>query len=98
MALNSFDPRRTGWGIEDIIEECERHDWNPYNQVFYTTYSDIYHTNPDCPHIQNSERLHYASSIGSLDGIPLAMGGHRFANELDECSWCVSNNGGNNES
>lgn len=84
----SFDPRVTGFTIEDLVEEAHEDGDDPYNLVYYTTYSDIYHTNPECPHIAESERLHYATFISNIDGWPLVMGGDRFADELDECSWC----------
>lgn len=87
----AFDARRTGWTVEDIVEECHEHGYDPYNQHYYTTYSDVYHTNPECPHIADSERLHYATDVTSLDGYPWATGCFRDAREFDECSWCAGN-------
>lgn len=82
-----LDARRTGWSIDDILNELEKWGDDPENQYYYTTYSDVIHTSPECPHIQDSERLHYAGMPSSLNG-PYSAGAHRFTSEMDECSWC----------
>jgi len=87
--MTTFDARRTGWTIEDCLselEEFERDD--PYRQVYYATYSDKYHTDPDCPYIQDSESLHYAASVHDF-AAPWCLG-HRTPMDLEECSWCAS--------
>jgi len=83
-----MDPRKTGWDVEDLKEECRDMGEDPYKQVYYATYSDIYHDDPDCPHIQDSENLHVASNVHRLDG-PYKAGANRVApDDLELCSWC----------
>lgn len=90
-----FDPRKTGWSVEDCIEVVEELGDDPERQYYYTTYSDVYHTSPACPHIQDSENLHVTGMLSSLNG-PYRAGAHRIVSpmddgeDLDECSWCAT--------
>jgi len=94
----SFDPRRTGWTIEDCVEEVESLGDDPEAQYYYTTYSDVFHTSPRCPHIQDSESLHVSGTRSQLNG-PLVAGANRVAGpsdehcDLRECGWCAKNGG-----
>lgn len=94
----SYDGRKTGWTIDDCVEEVESLNDDPEAQYYYTTYSDVFHTTPRCPHIQNSESLHVTGLRSRLNG-PLVAGANRVAGpsdghcDLEECSWCEENSG-----
>ncbi len=85
----SFNARKTGWTIEDCLSRLAEYDRDPYRHVYYTTYSDIYHTDPDCPHIQNSESLHIGKGVLDLDKGPYSNG-YQDPIHLEECSWCAT--------
>lgn len=89
----SFDARKTGWTIEDCVQDVEKMGDDPYRQYYYVTYADTYHTDPDCPHIQHSESLHVTGRLSTLNG-PLVAGENRIAShhddDLEECSWCAA--------
>ena len=86
----TFDARRTGWTVEKCVEECiERFDDDPYRQVYYTTYSDVFHTDPDCPYLEGSESLHYAGHKYNFNA-PNCTGASRVPSDLQKCSWCAS--------
>lgn len=85
----AFDARKTGWTIEDCLSRLAEYDNDPYRYVYYTTYSDKYHTDPDCPHIQESESLHVGNSVLDLDKGPYSNG-HQDPIHFEECSWCAS--------
>ena len=93
-----FDARRTGWTVEDCVEAVEDMGDDPEAQYYYTTYSDVFHTSPRCPHISDSESLHVASVRSDLNG-PWMAGANRVAGpsdkwcDLRECSWCQKNGG-----
>jgi hypothetical protein len=92
---------KTGWSIEDCVREVEDMGDDPECQYYYTTYSDVFHTTPRCPHIQHSENLHVASTRSSLNG-PLRAGANRVVGATDEwcdlreCGWCEQNSGYHN--
>lgn len=91
--MSRIDGSRTGWTIEDCVGEIESWGDDPEKHFYYVSYSDIYHTSPDCPHIQNSERLHVAERLTQLNG-PLIAGANRVVSpidggeDIDQCSWC----------
>ena len=93
-----FDARRTGWTIEDCVEDVREMGDDPEGQFYYTTYSDVFHTTPRCPHISDSESLHVAGIRSLLNG-PLRAGANRVVGpsdeycDLRECSWCGENGG-----
>lgn len=93
-----FDLRRTGWTVEDCVELVEDLGDDPEAQYYYTTYSDVFHTTPECPHIQDSEHLHVSGLRSDLNG-PLVAGANRVVGptdeycDLEECSWCEENGG-----
>jgi len=97
-SLSEWDLTKTGWGIDDLVEEVEKLDDDPQEQYYYATYSDVFHTSPDCPHIQESENLHVAGLRSNLNG-PYMAGANRVAGpsddhcDLRECSWCEENGG-----
>lgn len=84
----TFDARKTGRTIEQSLAELAEYDDDPYRHVYYSTYSDYYHTDPDCPHIKDSESLHLGRSIHDF-AAPWCLG-HRTPRDLEECSWCAS--------
>ena len=84
----TFDARRTGWTVEKCLSELAEYDDDPYRHVYYATYADNYHTDPDCPHIQDSENLHLGNSVHDF-AAPWCLG-NRVPRDLDECSWCAS--------
>jgi len=71
---------------------------DPEAQFYYVTYSDVFHTTPRCPHIQDSKNLHVTGLRSNLNG-PLKAGANRIAGPTDEycdlreCSWCEENGG-----
>lgn len=89
----SFDPYQTGWTIDDCVEKVEELGDDPEAQYYYTTYSDVFHTSPECPHIQESANLHVTGRRSRLNG-PLIAGANRVAGPTDEhcdlreCGWC----------
>ncbi|SIS06737.1 hypothetical protein SAMN05421809_3691 [Natronorubrum daqingense] len=93
-----WDLTKTGWTIEDCVEEVEEMGDDPENQFYYTTYSDVFHTTPKCPHIQDSENLHVTGLRSDLNGTLMA-GENRVAGPTDEhcdlreCGWCSKNGG-----
>lgn len=97
-AERTFDARRTGWTIEDCVDEVRDMGDDPEAQYYYTTYSDVFHTSPQCPHISDSESLHVAGMRSSLNG-PLKAGANRVVGssdeycDLQECNWCEENGG-----
>jgi len=94
----TFDARRTGWTVEDCVEQVRDMGDDPEAQYYYTTYSDVFHTSPQCPHISDSESLHITGRRLNLNG-PLMAGVNRVAGpsdeycDLRECSWCEENGG-----
>jgi len=84
----AFDARKTGWTIGKCLNKLAEYDDDPYRHVYYSTYSDHYHTDPDCPHIQDSESLHLGNSVHDF-AAPWCLGS-RVPRDLDECSWCAS--------
>lgn len=93
-----IDGRRTGRSIDDLVAEVEAVDEHPENQYYYTTYSDVFHTTPRCPHLKDSNRLHVAGKRSDLNGV-LVAGANRVAGPTDEfcdlreCGWCEQNGG-----
>lgn len=93
-----FDYRYTGWTIDDLVEEVERFGDDPEEQYYYVTYSDVFHTTPRCPHIQDAKTLHVTGQRSRLNG-PLMAGENRVAGPTDEhcdlreCGWCEENSG-----
>lgn len=80
-----FDARRTGWSIDDHLEDIENDGYSEVSEfIFYITYSGVYHTNPDCPYLKGSKSIHRASSHIHLPEI-WCTGPQ---DQLDECSWC----------
>lgn len=94
----TFDARNTKTTIEDAIEEIEEWDDDPERHFYMTTYSDVVHTTPRCPHLQNAERIHYSSMRSNLNG-PYCAGHTRGVGPTEEhdfggvstCSWCKNN-------
>lgn len=85
----TLDSRRTGWTVEKCVTECvDRYGDDPYRQAYYTTYSDIYHTDPDCRYLDGSESLHYGGSKYDFN-VPNCTGDSRTPWDLEECSWCA---------
>lgn len=88
----------TGWSVEDCVEVVEDFGDDPERQYYYTTYSDVFHTTPRCPHIQDSENLHVTGLRSHLNG-PYVAGANRVAGpsddhcDLRECGWCQENSG-----
>lgn len=96
--MSDWKLTKTGWTVEDLVEEVTDMGDNPEAQYYYATYSDVYHTSPRCPHIQDSETLHVTSLRWRLNG-PLRAGANRVVAATDEhcdlreCSWCEKNGG-----
>lgn len=85
----SFDARRTGRTAQDHVQEIERDfDSDPEDFVYYVTYSETYHTDPDCTYLEGSESVHCARTKHGLSEI-YGTGG-RDARQLEECSLCAS--------
>lgn len=80
---------KTGTTVEDL-------EWAKY---LYVPYSDVYHTQHECPHIKDSENLVGGTTLMDLNG-PLRGGAERVfggGEEMTEkhaaskCSWCEEN-------
>lgn len=96
--LTQWDLTKTGWTVEDCVESVEEMGDDPENQYYYTTYSDVFHTTPRCPHLKGSENVHVTTFRSDLNG-PLMAGENRVAGPTDEhcdlreCGWCEENGG-----
>lgn len=74
---------KTGHTIDEF-------DWANY---YYVQYSDVYHTQQDCPHIQDSDNLVGGRTLSDLNG-PYRGGAERVfftegdTEDANKCSWC----------
>jgi len=96
--MSQWEMTKTGWTIEDCVTEVEEMGDDPEAQYYYVPYSDVFHTSPDCPHIQDSENLNVVGLRSHLNG-PLMAGANRIAGptdefcDLEECGWCEEHGG-----
>jgi hypothetical protein len=87
---------KTGLTVEDCVEDVEEFGDDPERQYYYVSYSDVYHTSPRCPHIQQSDNLDVAGRLSGLNG-PYRGGANRVISavddgeDIDQCSWCAEN-------
>lgn len=90
---DGLNPYSTGYTVEDHVEELKSNGKDPYDHIYYTTYSWVYHTNPECPHLTGSDRVWVASSLYNLSLFPepYVTGPKDVIHDLDECAWCANN-------
>lgn len=43
----AFNAQKTGWSIENYLDELAEYNDDSYRQFYYATYSNDYHTDPD---------------------------------------------------
>ena len=87
---------KTGWTVEDCVEDVEDLGDDPERQYYYVRYSDVYHSTPRCPYIQGSNNLDVFGMLSDLNG-PYRGGANRVISAVDDgedidlCSWCQEN-------
>jgi hypothetical protein len=88
-------PQATGKTAQDHAENVREDGGDPTEVVYYTTYSDRYHTHPECPHLEGSDRVWCAGSLYLLSTMPepYCTGPKDTLFEVECCSWCEENSG-----
>lgn len=100
--ITEWDMLKTGWSAREIALEYLKDEdpdaKDPEHIYYYTTYSDVFHTTPRCPHLEGSDNVHATHLRSNLNG-PIKAGANRIVGpsdehcDLRECSWCEENGG-----
>lgn len=88
-----MDPAyKTGRTIDDHLSEIEGGSHpDPDDWIWYVTYSDVYHTSHECPHLAQSDSVFRAGGLHSLSMArePGLKGPRDPLTDMDECGWCA---------